>query len=123
MVERADLLSLTKNGYHGFFLINDVLSIFFFVLLLVMPVFVGIFYYKNFNKLSQSNFNETWGSTYDGLRTDKKYILFFPIFFLARRFIFIILAFNLKDKDTNEMYSSIFLFILMLMVIVILIYL
>ena len=82
---------------------NDVLSIFFTIVLLAMPIFVIIYYLKNFRRMADKSFSNKWGSTYDGLRTNSRIILVFPVFFLARRIIFILLAFNMKDK-ANEQY-------------------
>lgn len=71
---------------------NDMLSYGFMAVLTIMPVWVAIFYCYNFKKLEDKKFAERYGSAYDGLRTKRKSILFFPIYFLLRRAIFLVTA-------------------------------
>lgn len=93
------------------------------IILHAMPIFVIIFYCKNFSKMSDKKFSKKWGSTYDGLRTDKKSIICFPVIFLVRRIIFMQLAFFLKNHETGQMYSGIFVIIILMMNLAITIYL
>lgn len=72
---------------------NDFLSIFFLATLCILPAFIIGFYCKKFDKLKEDEFKATYGSGYDSLKTNQRSILFFPVFFLARRYFFTFLAF------------------------------
>jgi len=94
MLDRPQLLEIygEDEKFENFFLINDLMSYGFMAVLIIMPVWVAIFYCYNFKKLEDKKFTERYGSTYDGLRTNRKSILFFPIYFLIRRGIFLVTA-------------------------------
>ena len=109
---------MAENEYSAFLFINDFLSIFFISTLAIMPIFLLAFYCKRFDKMADEGFKAKYGSGYDSLKTDRRSILFFPVFFLVRRGLFIFLALSLSDDR-----SSLFLFILMAMTIIEAIYL
>lgn len=116
IVHRPELLG--SHSYTMFYFVNDFLSIFFSVLLLIsLPIFVLGFYCFNFKKLGDPEFRDKYGAVYDSLRTDRRSVLFFPLFFLIRRFNFTLMAFTLNDKP------SFFIFVLIFMTIIESIYL
>ena len=112
--ERHTLIEIFDDeyGYGSYFFFNDFLSLWLVACFAILPFFVMVFYCKKFNRLGDQDFNDTYGSTYDGLRTDDRSILFFPVFFLIRRYIFIFMAFKMSA------YPSLFLFILLAMTMV-----
>ena len=71
---------------------NDFLSIFFMGTLCILPVFIIGFYCKKFDQLKDKEFKDKYGSGYDSLKTNQRSILFFPVFFLFRRYFFTFLA-------------------------------
>lgn len=83
-----------------------------------MPIFILAFYCRKFKRLGDKDFQDKYGSAIDSLKTDRRSIMFFPVFFLCRRGLFIFLAFELSDER-----SSLFIFLLMAMTMVEAIYL
>ena len=65
-----------------------------------LPVWTLVFYCRKFEKLGDKDFEETYGSAYEGLRTDRRSSIFFPVFFIIRRYIFVILAFWYVEYQT-----------------------
>ena len=92
IAHRSEILE-SSDSYSMFYFVNDFLSIFFSVILGLIPIFVIAFYSYNFKKLGNKEFKDKYGAVYDSLRTDRKSILFFPLFFLIRRYIFTFMAF------------------------------
>ena len=64
--------------------------------LVVLPILLTLFYYKNFSKLRQKNFRDKCGSALLGTKVDvstpKKSILAYPAIFFARRILFAVSA-------------------------------
>ena len=54
--------------------------------LAILPPWIIYFYCKNFDKWGDSEFEHKYGATYEGLRTDSRAILAYPIIFMLRRF-------------------------------------
>jgi hypothetical protein len=75
---------------------NLVVDWIFTVLLVLSPVIIVCFYCYNFEKLGNTNFNQTWGATYTGLYYFNRRILFFPISFLLRRATFALLSLHMS---------------------------
>lgn len=71
-------------------------------LLAALPIFILVFYCKKFDKLGDKKFEATWGSPYEGLRTDSRSVLFFPIFFLLRRYVFTASAFWVNEHGNMQ---------------------
>ena len=65
--------------------------------LLIFPVFVLVFYCKKFAKWSDESFQDKYGAIFEGLRTDRRSSLAYPIIFVLRRFIFVFLAIVTKQ--------------------------
>lgn len=114
--ERNELLHKLED-YGSYLFFNDLLSFVLVALFAILPFFVIGFYCKKFDRLGEEKFTETYGSAYDGLRTNSRWILFFPVFFLVRRYIFICMAFEMSD------YPALFLFVLIFMTMIAAIYL
>ena len=95
---RGELIALLEDQYSFFFFVNDFLSIFFTVTLCFLPLFVLCFYSRKFDRLPDKDFKDKYGSGYDSLKTNKRSILFFPVFFLVRRYFFTFLAFTMTDE-------------------------
>ena len=55
-----------------------------------MPVFIILFYRLNFNRLTDPDFEEKYGEVYAGMNPEKKSTIFYTVFFLVRRYIFVI---------------------------------
>ena len=100
LLDRDELIKVYGHdeSFDNFFLINDLLSYGFMAVLTIMPIWVMVFYCYNFKKLDDKKFAEKYGSTYDGLRTEKRGVLFFPIYFLLRRGIFLVTAMFGSDQ-------------------------
>lgn len=120
ILDRDELLAIYAESpeYDSFFLVNDLLSFSLMILLVIMPIWVTIFYCYNFDKIGDKKFAEKYGSTYDGLRTDgKRSILFFPVYFLVRRWIFLMITIYGDNYPAQQ------LFCLLIMTIISLLYL
>jgi hypothetical protein len=50
--------------------------------------FMLYFYVRQFNHWGAESFEEKFGATLDSLRSDTKYSIFYPVFFVFRRTIF-----------------------------------
>ena len=118
ITHRQELIELADGSFSSFFVVNDFLSYFSSLLLfIVLPLFVIVFYCIRFKKLGDKDFKDKYGAVYDSLRTDRRSILFFPFFFLLRRYNFTLMAFWLSDRP------SLFIFVLLLMTMIEAIYL
>ena len=73
-----------------FKIINICVLAFFAIALLALPVFISVYYTINFDKLKEPEFEEKYGEVYAGLNAEKKSTIFFAVFFLMRRYIFVI---------------------------------
>ena len=57
-----------------------------------MPIFIPIFYLIYFNKLEDEHFDDTYGCVYEGLKVESRWALVYPIVFVARRSLLVVLA-------------------------------
>ena len=55
--------------------------------LVFMPFWIAIFYNKNFEKLADEEFENTYGAIYEGLDVRNRWSLFNSILFMIRRVI------------------------------------
>ena len=74
----------------AFYAINISVLAFFAISLFALPFFISIHYSVNFNKLQDPKFTKKYGEVYAGLNPSKKSTIFFAVFFLLRRYIFVI---------------------------------
>jgi hypothetical protein len=56
--------------------------------LLALPIFIVIFYSRNFHKLEDEEFESKFGAVYEGLSKTSKVVLFYPVFFIFKRISF-----------------------------------
>lgn len=70
-------------------------SIFFTLLIITFPIFIVGFYLRNFDRLEDAEFEHKYGAVYEGLRTDKKSILIYLVYFIVRRVSFMLICFLL----------------------------
>lgn len=67
-------------------------------MLLVLPFFISIFYMKNFTKLADEEFKETYGAPYEGLDTCKRSSIAFSVIFIVRRLCFSAICLTLYNQ-------------------------
>lgn len=103
--DRDKLMATFDESFDNFFLVNDALSFSLMLVLLVMPLWILVFYCFNFSKLANEKFASVFGSTYDGLRTDRRSVIFFPIYFLLRRFAFVFFALRLQYNASFQIFG------------------
>lgn len=97
-------LTAEREANPAYFLTNDIMSYFLLSLLLVLPIFILAFYCKNFERLGEEEFAAVWGSPYEGLRTETRSVLFFPVYFLIRRYLFSAAAFWMFDYGNLQVH-------------------
>ena len=74
---------------------NIISAWFFLVVLLLMPFFIFFFYLKNFDRMNSDDeetaedFEEKFGAPMEGLKKDMKASIFFSIWFILRRVLFV----------------------------------
>ena len=56
----------------------------------ILPIWIIYFYCKNFDKLGDAEFEHKYGASYEGMRTDSRAILAYPIIFMIRRFALVL---------------------------------
>ena len=74
----------------SFKIINIAVLAFFAIALLIMPFFISIYYSLNFDRLKDEEFEQKWGEALAGLDSEKRSTIFFAVFFLIRRYIFVV---------------------------------
>lgn len=79
-------------------------SVFFGLLIITFPVFVIGFYLRNFDRLGDEDFEHKYGAVYEGLRTDKKSILIYPVYFIIRRVSFMAICFLLYNFVVMQLF-------------------
>ena len=92
------------NTFGGKF--NFALAIFFLIVVIVLPIFVIVFYIKNFERMSSkedTEFDAKFGSVYDGLKPYQKMSLFHPFWMCFRRIYLVILVFYLYWNTTIQL--------------------
>lgn len=78
----------------------------------ILPVFIIVFYLKNMDKLDDEEFQEKFGSVYDGLVTGKKSAIAYSVFFIIRRAAFAAASLFLYDKVLIQLPAMTFLTII-----------
>jgi hypothetical protein len=63
---------------------------FFFTFLSLYPIYIGLFIFRNLNKIEDEKFMARYGAAYRGLKAKPFQLMFRPIF-LARRSLFVII--------------------------------
>ena len=75
---------------------NNVFVIVFAIVFLTLPFFMVSFYLRNFEKWEDEDFEEKYGCFYEDIRKDSKLSIFFTLFFVLRRVVFV-LSFALTE--------------------------
>ena len=57
-----------------------------------MPLWIIHFYLKNFENLEDEKFEEKYGAVYEGLKPDHKSWIVYPVYFIVRRVLFMIIS-------------------------------
>ena len=60
------------------------------LILLALPIFIAIFYPINFKRMPDPDFEAKYGEVYGGMHPDRVECIIHPIFFLLRRYAFVI---------------------------------
>ena len=81
---------------------NNVFTIVFAAIALLMPFYTSIFHGWNIDKMDDEKFSEKFGALYSGLNLDEKDSkrksgLFFPFFFVVRRLLFFVAVIFFQD--------------------------
>ena len=76
----------------AFDIINNLSCIILATAVAIFPVFILVFYCYKFEKWESEEFSEKYGAVFEGLRKDSRASLLYPIFFILRRFILVIVA-------------------------------
>lgn len=63
------------------------------VVLFILPTCIAYVNLQNINRLQERKFSEKWSKFYEDLRQDEKPALLYPVIFMARRMIFVLLVF------------------------------
>ena len=64
----------------------------------LLPFFILIFYFKNYDRMNSEDeevaeeFDEKWGAPMEGLNKDNKWSLAYPVMFLTRRILFVLIV-------------------------------
>ena len=103
---RPKLIAQSGGSYTTFFFFNDFFSFCTVAVFCILPLFILVFYCIQFKKFGDKDFKTRYGSVYDGMKTNKRSVIFFPIFFVLRRIAFTCMAFSLQE------YPTCFIFIL-----------
>jgi hypothetical protein len=78
----------------------------------ILPIFIIAFYLKNIDKLDDEEFQEKFGSVYEGLVTGKKSAIAYSVFFIIRRAAFAAASLFLYDKVLLQLPAMTFLTIM-----------
>jgi hypothetical protein len=71
-----------------FFWMNSITTVASSLTLFLLPPFILIYYLRKFERWEDDKFENSMGSVLDGLSKDKKFVIFYPVFFMIRRTVF-----------------------------------
>jgi len=75
--------------YWGSF-INYIITCVLSLVLIALPIFILVFYTKNFSKLKEPEFEAKYGSVYEGLKLKSRSSLVYNCYFVIRRCFFML---------------------------------
>ena len=75
--------------------------------LLALPIFIIVFYSRNFHRLEEEGFEAKFGSVYEGLAKRSKAELFYPVFFIFKRVSFALSSLLLLHYVVLQLYVMI----------------
>ena len=82
------------------------------VVLILMPVWILVFYCKNFDRMkdnTDSEFQKSYGEIYSGLRQDQRSSILFNSMFVFRRIVFVEVTMNFESSISLQIFSQILL--------------
>ena len=84
----------SENGleWSTFQVINNLTIVILGIAVMIFPAWVFIFYCKNFTRWNDADFKSKYGSVFEGLRKDRRSALAYPLIFLVRRSVIVIIA-------------------------------
>lgn len=108
------VVELTRDGFMdwwqpntSFFWINYTVTIAAIFTLIFAPPFFVFYYLRTFKKWEDEHFEEKMGALLEGLRKDSRWSLFYPIFFVLRRAIFVFQAIFLPQHFEFQIFLQI----------------
>jgi len=104
LIDREKYVEALSEEYSTFILFNDILSFSLLLILAVAPFWIIIFYCCRFKKFADKDFVSTYGSTISGLRTDRRSVIFQPVYFLLRRYAFFYIAIRWADNSSGQIH-------------------
>lgn len=96
------MVNYFSNAQDGF---CSVCSIIFMVICLIFPIWAFAKIYKNFDKLEDEDFKETYGSLYEDLKTNCLVCSMYHMIFLARRFTIVMLLMLAEENKILQVMS------------------
>jgi len=60
--------------------------------LALLPIWIIFFYLRNFDRLEDEKFSEKYGATYEGLKANEKTWIIYPVYFVIRRVLFMVIS-------------------------------
>mmetsp|Transcript_38853 Transcript_38853/g.50866 ORF Transcript_38853/g.50866 Transcript_38853/m.50866 type:complete len:257 (-) Transcript_38853:602-1372(-) len=76
----------------SFHVINNISLICLSLTIVLLPIWVLVFYCRNFKKWQNDGFEEKYGAIFEGLRTDRRSSLGYPMIFILRRFALVLVV-------------------------------
>lgn len=73
----------------AFLIVNNTTVVLLGSVLIMMPIFIAVFYPYNYNHITEGDFEKKYGEVYTGMHDNKKSTLFYPFFFMVRRYLFV----------------------------------
>lgn len=77
--------------------VNYFFAVLFTAMLVAAPFFIIGFYLKYFDSFTDEEFEEKFGSVYEGLRTDRKNVIFYTAYFVVRRGAYAMISIGLYN--------------------------
>ena len=69
-------------------MVNDIFSYILLVVLVILPFFIGIKLYFNYENWEDEKFEGKYGSLYEDMKKEKKMTMFYNTYFMFRRGLF-----------------------------------
>lgn len=67
------------------------------VAILALPCISAYILFQNIDRLQEKDFSMKWSKFYEDLKPNVKVALYYPVIFMVRRLIFVLLAFLMYD--------------------------
>jgi hypothetical protein len=73
------------------------------VTLVLLPIWIVVFYLKNFDQLEKEDFQKKFGAVYEGLKPTEKTWIVYPVYFIVRRVLFMVISLLLYRSVTAQL--------------------